>query len=653
MTPESDVIGAIHRALNRWSIAANIKFQEVSSKTQSISPAGAGDGVSLITIADTTDNLAIFGSAHNTARTRIFYDQETGEILEADIAINPHPIDADGIPVQFSTDGTPGTYDLESTLMHEIGHFLGLDHSNVIGSTMQPHQGVNGTYKLPAFTERTLSEDDRTRISSLYNSSDGLSAVEGRLTNSSLGGSLVPLQGAHVWIEEINTGRVIASGFTSANGNYRIESVPSGQYRVLTEYVDSAFSETSSGSKPSNSSNSSRAQNPFRSVELRNRVLLRPNSTSKINFVLVPPQSGPPTLKPRLLGTNGDLSATPLPVEAGKKLMIYVGGEGVDQVPISGISVTSPFVTIDPDSLTLQQFGTAFPVIGFEVNVSAQAAFGDYSIRLQANSGEVAYLPGGLTIDPGVTYEAANPADDARFFVSQHYRDFLGRDPVSERTNKWMNDIRSCGADAECVRNRRVDVSTGFIEEEFIESWAFIYRVYKAALGRRPTLAEFNADRLQIMTEAGAPDKIKRAFTRAFVIRPDFLKRYSASSKADKFLDQLISSVWQTSEVDLASERASLLALFDGTATGRAEIIQKLAEHPALERRESSEAFVLAQYFGYLRREPDESGFKFWLGTLVDQSVSNSPGHRAMVCAFISSAEYQSRFGMYVTRKGC
>ena len=142
----------------------------------------------------------------------MFYDQETAEIVEADIAINPHPIGADGTPLQFSTDGTPGTYDLESTLMHEIGHFLGLDHSNVIGSTMQPHQGVNGTYRLPAFTGRTLSEDDRSRVLSLYGSTEGmregLSAIEGKLTNSSPGGYPVPLQGAHVWVEESGSGRV-------------------------------------------------------------------------------------------------------------------------------------------------------------------------------------------------------------------------------------------------------------------------------------------------------------------------------------------------------------------------------------------------------------------------------------------------------------
>ena len=267
-----------------------LRFEEVSSKVQSISPVNAGDGISLITIAETTENLAIFGSGHNPARTRVFYDPETGEIVEADIAINPHPLGADGTLLQFSTDGTPGTYDLESTLMHEIGHFLGLDHSNVIGSTMQPHQGLNGTYRLPAFTERTLSEDDRSRVLSLYGSTEGMregmSAIEGKLTNSSLGGYPVPLQGAHVWVEESGSGRVVASGTTSANGNYRIESIPAGQYRVLTEYVDGpTATEVSSGSV---------AMNSWESCELRRSARKRLFAASNSATVCVCAQTQRP-----------------------------------------------------------------------------------------------------------------------------------------------------------------------------------------------------------------------------------------------------------------------------------------------------------------------------------------------------------------------
>ena len=117
---------------------------------------------------------------------------------------------------------------------------------------------------------------------------------------------------------------------------------------------------------------------------------------------MVPPQSSAPTLNPRFLGLNSELSTSPLPAEAGTKLKLYISGDGVDQVPGSGLSVSSPFITVDPASLMLQEFHDSTPVISFEVTLAANTPPGDYSIRLQSNSGEVAYLAGGITISPQI-----------------------------------------------------------------------------------------------------------------------------------------------------------------------------------------------------------------------------------------------------------
>ncbi len=71
--PGSDVMGAVHRALSRWAEIGNISFVESSVSAQSIS-GETGDGISLITIADTRENNAIFSSAEMTGRTRIFFN---------------------------------------------------------------------------------------------------------------------------------------------------------------------------------------------------------------------------------------------------------------------------------------------------------------------------------------------------------------------------------------------------------------------------------------------------------------------------------------------------------------------------------------------------------------------------------------------------
>jgi hypothetical protein len=396
--PESDVLGAVRRALASWSRAANIKFVEVSSKKESVSPTSGGDGVNLITIAGTGDNVALFAEGNTTARTRVFYDLDTGEINEADIVINPYPYSETGAALQFSTDGTPGTYDLESTLAHEIGHLLGLSHSHVIGATMQASQALNGTYGLPAITERTLSDADQAAARSLYGSREKTGSIEGRIL-SSVGGGLLPAIAAHVWIEDLDSGKVMASGLTSSSGRFNFNSVPPGNYRAMVEYIDEAVKEADALTAVGGRQPSVRGH-AFRSVEMRSNLRVITDKPTPLNYVLVPPQNSAPVLIPRFIGLNGELSSVPLPVAAGEKITVYVGGEGVDQIPGNGLVLSSPLMTIDPASLNREEFQRSTPVISFTVTVAPNTPPGDYTLKLQSNTGEVAYLVGSLTINP-------------------------------------------------------------------------------------------------------------------------------------------------------------------------------------------------------------------------------------------------------------
>lgn len=394
--PDSDVVGAVRRALASWSRAADVTFVEVSSKAQSVSPTDGGDGISLITVAATTENLALFDEGNTTARTRVFYDPDTGEISEADIVINPIPYSEDGAPLQFSTDGTPGTYDLESTLAHEIGHLLGLTHSQVIGATMQSFQALNGTYGLSATTERTLSESDLTALHGLYGTREKVGSIEGRILNS-IDGNLLGAIAAHVWIEDLTNGRVMASSLTTSGGRFSITGVPPGTYRAMVEYLEATGSDSALSLATDRRQKGRRA---FRSVEIASRLRVTADKSTPLNYVLVPPQNSPPTLNPRFIGINGELSTVPVPVVAGKKLTLYIGGDGVDLIPGNGFVLSSPFMTVDPATLTLQQFHNSTPVISFEVSVAPNAPPGDYSIRLQSNSGELAYLVGCVKVSP-------------------------------------------------------------------------------------------------------------------------------------------------------------------------------------------------------------------------------------------------------------
>jgi hypothetical protein len=620
--PDSDVVGAARRALARWASLSNITFVVTWSSVTSISPSDAGDGISLLTIASTPENDA-FNSDTTTGRTRVFFDPETGNIAEADISINPRPRAEDGTQLQFSTDGTPGTYDLEATFTHEIGHLLGLDHSAVLSSTMQGRQAFNGTFGLPALTERTLSEDDRQKVRSLYGSSLRLGRIEGRLADNRTLGLLTPLNGVHVWAESVVNGRVIASDITAEDGTYKLEGLVPGQYRVMV----SSMADT--------------ALQKFRSFELSNQVAVKPDVATPLSSNLVPPQA--PALNPRVIGLNAELSTVALPLAPGKRVKIYLGGEGVDQVPGTSIVVNSPFFTVDPASLSREQIAAPFPVVSIELQVAANAPFGDYSLRLQSNSGETAYVPGAITIDPGVASSVVNPVDDARFFIAQQYADLTGREPDQTTLDKLTTQLAGCGSRADCLRARRVEISTNLLlENELPNTGVFLYGLYSAGLGRPPRYAEFESDRAAIANH-------KSEFAAAFVERAEFKKKYPATMKPAEFVDSLITLLAQSSGVDLGSERSLLISLLDDSANGRAVVLARLASDQRVVDANYNQALVLLQYFSYLRRNPDDVAYNSWVSTLKSKPLRDPEAARSLVCNFLNSAEYQNRFGMLAT----
>jgi Carboxypeptidase regulatory-like domain/Matrixin len=626
--PDSDVVGAARRALARWSSLSNINFIVTWSSSTSVSPAEAGDGVSLLTIAATPENEA-FNSEATTGRTRVFFDPETGNIAEADISINPRPRAEDGTQLQFSTDGTPGTYDLEATFTHEIGHLLGLDHSSVLSSTMQGRQAFNGTFGLPAMTERTLSEDDRQKIRGLYGPKLRLGRIEGRLTDNRTPGSLAPLNGVNVWAENVVTGRVIASDVTADDGTYHLEGLAPGQYRVVV---------------------ASAAENAqkFRSFELSSQVAVKPDVATPLNSNLIPPQvSG---LNPKVIGLNAELSSVPLPLTPGKRVKIYLGGEGVDQVPGTSIAVNSPFFTVDPSTLAREQIAAPFPIVSIELQVAANAPFGDYTLRLQSNSGETAYVPGAITIDPGVTSTSSNPVDDFRFFVTQQYADLTGHEPDAASLDKLTAQLSGCNLRNDCLRIRRVDISTNLlVENELAGTGVFLYGLYSTALGRQPRYAELETDRAVILNQKSEVEAVRLALASAFVERAEFKRKFPVTMKPAEFVDSLLATIVQSTGVDLASERSLLIGLLDDPTNGRATVLTRLASDQRVIDANYNPALVLFQYFTYLRRNPDEAGFNAWVNTLKGKPLRDPDAARSMVCNFLNSAEYQNRFTMNPT----
>lgn len=243
-----------------------------------------------------------------------------------------------------------------------------------------------------------------------------------------------------------------------------------------------------------------------------------------------------------------------------------------------------------------------------------------------------------------------NPIDNADFFVRQHYADFLSRNPDSAGLAFWTNHITECFNNLACINDRRVGTSAAFfIANEFQQTGFFVYRFYEAAFGRRPTFAEFTADRAQVVGGANLENS-KQAFATEFVQRAAFLQQYPLTMDGPTFVDAVINTASVASGVDLSSRRADLLVRYSEGANqtdGRVRVMRMLVDDSPFSAALYNPAFVLMQYFGYLRRQPDQNGYNFWLDHLNNRNPNN---YRAMVCAFITSQEYQRRFSTIITR---
>jgi uncharacterized delta-60 repeat protein len=247
----------------------------------------------------------------------------------------------------------------------------------------------------------------------------------------------------------------------------------------------------------------------------------------------------------------------------------------------------------------------------------------------------------------------ANPLDTPPYFVRQQYLDFLGREPDPDGLAYWTSQLNQCGSDANCLNQQRISVSAAFfMSDEFQQTASFVYRIYQGALGRAVSYAEFSADRQQLAATnsntAGKLNQLTAAFTHAFVLRSEFMQKYQGAITAETFVDALVQTIRQSAGVDLSAQRSALFATYNTSQTvteSRTLTVQAAVDNAAFTAAEYNPGFVLTQYSGYLRRDPDQAGYDFWLNVL-----NNAPtNYRGMVCSFVTSAEYQQRFAPVVT----
>ncbi len=283
------------------------------------------------------------------------------------------------------------------------------------------------------------------------------------------------------------------------------------------------------------------------------------------------------------------------------------------------------------------------------------------------------------TVDIGAfESHVTNQIDQSNFFVKQHYLDFLSRQPDQSGWDFWTNQITNCGSNAQCIEVQRINVSASFfLSIEFQQTGYLVERMYKVAYGNAVGNSTFNgAHQLSvpivrfnefltdtqrigqgvIVLQPGWDTLLennKRAFASEFVQTSRFIGAFPTTMTPAEFVDKLNTNA---GNVLSPTERTTAINLFGGAGsttntTARGQAVRQVAESAALSNAEFNRAFVLAEYFGYLRRNPndapestlDYTGYEFWL-TKLNQFNGNYI-NAEMVKAFLSSIEYRQRFG--------
>jgi hypothetical protein len=247
-----------------------------------------------------------------------------------------------------------------------------------------------------------------------------------------------------------------------------------------------------------------------------------------------------------------------------------------------------------------------------------------------------------------------NPIDDAQSFVHTHYHDFLNREPDAAGLAFWTNEITSCGNNAQCVEAKRNSVSASFfLSIEFQETAYLLYLMQRASYANGPKYTPFMRDwqelsRGVIVNAAGWQQLLsnnQQQFAAKWVSRPEFKAAFDPLSN-DAFVNALYANA---GVVPVQADKDALVSALNSASMTRAAVLLSVASNPAFRQQHQNSAFVLMQYFGYLRRNPDAapdvdmSGYIFWLNKL--NQFGGNYEQAEMVKAFLTSIEYRQRFG--------
>lgn len=354
-----DAVSMIDKAFATWTAVpdANIRF-ESRGITSKISDMSAGRIV--VSLADD-----LFRGQGALAMTTYTFDKDTGHFTDADIMVDSSLMN--------------GKFNVQMALQHEIGHVLGLDHSGVISAVMYP-------YVSNSESAGTFDSDDRIAIATSYPMADPT------LVGATITGRVMGDQGGifGAQVVAVNAqGQPVATGLTSANGEFSISGLPAGRYRIYAEPLDGPVDPQSLRG----TWRDARAES-FPTQFFAEKPLDVENGRVYGNLLVN--ANGPMGLNPKWVGVCAttshtmSLSSSAATVRPGETVKLAIGGDGFT----SGMT---QFEVLSPSFRRVSDFDWSSNYVTAQFEVAADAPSGS-AVLLVRSGNETATLTGGLKI---------------------------------------------------------------------------------------------------------------------------------------------------------------------------------------------------------------------------------------------------------------
>lgn len=221
---------AIRNAIDAWNGAAGQLARIVEDASEASRARADWQASDLhLCFFDESDQTGYFPPGSGAVAITPIWFFQSGSISDADVIFN-------GRDFRFTTNGEPGRFDLQDVTTHELGHFLGLDHSGWAGSSMYPFVDPE------VLLHRSLSWDEVSALRDAYPNATH-SKITGTVRRKS---DESVVAGAHVVVRDA-AGRTRASTLSAVDGRFEVEGLSAGTYGIYATPLDEPVSASALG----------------------------------------------------------------------------------------------------------------------------------------------------------------------------------------------------------------------------------------------------------------------------------------------------------------------------------------------------------------------------------------------------------------------